>query len=72
MLDAAAQGLGIALMLDAHHAQAHNDQLAVLFPEKPVESGYSFWFACRRAALSRQAVRIFHDWLVKAIALPVP
>jgi len=72
MLDAAAQGLGIAFMLDEHLAQARNSQLVALFPEKRVESGYSFWFACRRSAMSRRAVRIFHDWLVKAMATPAP
>nr|WP_253201167.1 LysR substrate-binding domain-containing protein [Sphingomonas quercus] len=70
MLDAAAQGIGIAFMLDEHLAQAHNNQLVALFPERQVESGYSFWFACRRSAMSRRAVRIFHDWLIKAMATP--
>jgi LysR family glycine cleavage system transcriptional activator len=28
-----------------------------------VESPYSYWFACRRSALTRRPVKIFHDWL---------
>ena len=28
-----------------------------------VESPYTYWFACRRSALGRRPVRIFHDWL---------
>ena len=33
-----------------------------------VESPYAYWFACRRAALSRRPVRIFHDWLIDELA----
>jgi LysR family glycine cleavage system transcriptional activator len=29
-----------------------------------VESPYSYWSACRRAALGRRPVRIFHDRLI--------
>lgn len=62
MLDAAAQGLGVAFMLEGHLVGSHDERLASLF-EHDVESPYSYWFACRRPALSNRAVRIFHDWL---------
>ena len=62
MLDAAAGGLGVAFMLDAHHDAAHDDRLVKLFGIE-VESGYSYWFVCRRSALTQRAPRLFHDWL---------
>lgn len=67
MLDAAAQGLGVAFMLDAHLAGAHDDRLVNLFGHH-VDSDYSYWFVCRRSAMSNRAVRVFHDWLFSAVA----
>ncbi|HYI63285.1 MAG TPA: LysR substrate-binding domain-containing protein [Allosphingosinicella sp.] len=63
ILDAAAQGLGVAFMFDMHLEGAHDPRLAKLFGVE-VESPYSYFFACRRAALGRRPVRIFHDWLI--------
>ncbi|MDX3886348.1 MULTISPECIES: LysR substrate-binding domain-containing protein [Sphingomonadales] len=68
MLDAAAQGLGVAFMLDSHLHDAHDPRLVEIFGDVVVDSQYSYWFACRRSALSRRPVRIFHDWLFEAIA----
>ena len=62
MLEAAAEGLGIAFMLEEHLHAAHDDRLVNLF-EGEIDSSYSYWFACRRAAMSGRAVRLFHDWL---------
>ena len=62
MLDAAAQGLGVALMLSSHLEDAHDERLTSLF-DKRVDSPYGYWFACRRPALSSRPVRLFHDWL---------
>ncbi len=62
MLDAAAQGLGVAFMLESHLVNAHDDRLVRLFDA--VESPYSYWFACRPRALENRAVRLFRDWLV--------
>jgi LysR family glycine cleavage system transcriptional activator len=62
ILDAAAQGLGVAFMLESHLYGSSDDRLVRLFDHK-VESPYSYWFACRRSALKRRPVRIFHDWL---------
>jgi len=62
ILDAAAQGLGVAFMLESHLSGSHDERLVQLFEQK-VESPYSYWFACRRSALTRRPVRIFHDWL---------
>ncbi|HEY5711133.1 MAG TPA: LysR substrate-binding domain-containing protein [Allosphingosinicella sp.] len=64
ILDAAAQGLGIAFMFEMHLDGAHDPRLFRLF-DVAVESPYSYWFACRRAALGRRPVRIFHDWLIE-------
>jgi LysR family glycine cleavage system transcriptional activator len=63
ILDAAAQGLGVAFMFDMHLEGAHDPRLVKLFGIE-VESPYAYWFACRRAALGRRPVRIFHDWLI--------
>jgi LysR family transcriptional regulator, glycine cleavage system transcriptional activator len=65
MLEAAAQGLGIAIMHDDHLRRA-NDNRLVNLPGKPVESPYSYWFVCKPVALESRPVRIFHDWLVRA------
>lgn len=67
ILDAAAQGLGVAFMLEEHISGAQDSRLINLF-EDDVDSSYSYWFASRRAALSNRAVRIFHDWLFDAVA----
>jgi len=68
ILDAAAQGLGVAFMLESHLFGSTDDRLVRLFDHK-VESPYSYWFACRRSSLSRRPVRIFHDWLFEG---PLP
>lgn len=62
ILDAAAQGLGVAFMLESHLKESHDGRLVQLF-DLAVESPYSYWFACRRSSLSRRPVKIFHDWL---------
>ncbi|HEY7809954.1 MAG TPA: LysR family transcriptional regulator [Allosphingosinicella sp.] len=62
ILDAAAQGLGVAFMLESHLSASKDPRLVRLFDHK-VESPYSYWFACRRSALRRRPVKIFHDWL---------
>lgn len=65
ILEAAANGLGIAIMHDDHFHRSHDNRLAKLF-DVEVQSPYSYWFICRPHALEIRAVRIFHDWLVKA------
>jgi LysR family transcriptional regulator, glycine cleavage system transcriptional activator len=62
MLEAAAQGLGIAFLHRNHLSDAHDDRLTRMF-DVEVESPYSYWFACRPRALSMRPVRLFHDWL---------
>ena len=66
ILDAAAQGLGVAFMLESHLTGSGDERLVRLFDHK-VESPYSYWFACRRSALARRPVRIFHDWLFESL-----
>jgi LysR family glycine cleavage system transcriptional activator len=66
ILDAAAQGLGVALMLESHLTASNDARLVQLFDLK-VESPYSYFFACRRSALSRRSVKIFHDWLFEHV-----
>ncbi|MFN3863442.1 MAG: LysR substrate-binding domain-containing protein [Erythrobacter sp.] len=65
MLEAAAQGLGVAIMHDDHLRRANDNRLTNL-PGNPVESPYSYWFVCKPVALESRPVRIFHDWLVRA------
>lgn len=65
MLEAAAQGLGIAIMHDDHLRRAHDNRLARLF-DVDVESPYSYWFVCKPTALEERPVRLFHDWLIGA------
>ena len=69
ILDAAAEGLGVAFMLESHLYGSHDDRLVRLF-EQSVSSPYSYWFACRRSSLARRPVRIFHDWLYDTVAAP--
>lgn len=67
MLEAAAQGLGIAFMHQSHLDDAHDERLVKIF-DVDVESPYSYWFVCRPRALQLEPVRIFHDWLVALTA----
>jgi LysR family glycine cleavage system transcriptional activator len=65
ILEAAAQGLGIAVMHDDHFVRAGDGRLARLY-DVEIESPYSYWFVCRPRALELRPVRLFHDWLVNA------
>ncbi|ODU69454.1 LysR substrate-binding domain-containing protein [Novosphingobium sp. EMRT-2] len=65
ILEAAAQGLGIAIMHDDHYNRSHDPRLAQLYNIE-VDSPYSYWFVCRPRALQSRPVRLFHDWLIKA------
>lgn len=66
MLEAAAQGIGVAFMLQSHFEDAKDDRIVRLF-DFEVDSAYSYWFVCRPRALNLRAVRIFHDWLIEAV-----
>ena len=65
ILEAAAQGLGIAIMHDDHFNRRQDERLARLF-DIDVESPYSYWFICRPRDLETRPVKIFHEWIVKA------
>ncbi|MXO66869.1 LysR substrate-binding domain-containing protein [Altericroceibacterium endophyticum] len=65
ILEAAAQGLGIAVMHDDHLKRANDPRLAKIF-DGSVPSPYSYWFVCRPIALEQRPVRMFHDWMVDA------
>ncbi|WP_375382689.1 LysR substrate-binding domain-containing protein [uncultured Sphingomonas sp.] len=67
MLEAAAQGLGVAFMHGSHFDDARDERLVKLFGIE-VESPYSYWFVCRPRAMLQRPVRLFHDWVVKVIA----
>lgn len=67
LLEAAAEGLGIAFMLDSHLRHSTDRRIVQIFDET-VESPYSYWFACEPAALERPSVRAFHDWLFSQFA----
>jgi LysR family transcriptional regulator, glycine cleavage system transcriptional activator len=62
ILEAVAQGFGIAVMFEQHFESAHDPRLARLFAQQ-VESPYRYFFVCRQRAMENKAVRIFHDWL---------
>ena len=64
MLEAAAQGLGIAIMHDDHFRRATDKRLARLY-DVDVESPYSYWFVCRPKALEQRPVKLFHDWMME-------
>jgi len=66
MLDAAAQGLGVAFMHGSHLSSAQDPRLTRVF-DVEVESPYSYWFVCRPRALETRPVKLFHDWLIKAM-----
>ena len=63
ILEAAAQGLGIAFMHESHLDDANDERLVKIF-DTDVDSPYSYWFVCRPRALQSQPVKLFHDWLV--------
>ncbi len=65
MLEAAAQGLGIAIMHDDHLVRQGDTRLTNLGAQE-IESPYSYWFVCKPTALEMRPVRLFHDWLVRA------
>jgi len=65
MLEAAAQGLGVAIMHDDHFRRSGDKRLARLF-DIEVESPYSYWFVSRRKDLESRPVKLFHNWLVEA------
>jgi DNA-binding transcriptional LysR family regulator len=65
ILEAAAQGLGIAIMHSDHFNRANDDRLARLF-DIDIESPYSYWFICRPRDLESRPVKIFHEWILKA------
>jgi LysR family transcriptional regulator, glycine cleavage system transcriptional activator len=63
MLEAAAQGLGIAFMHQSHFDDAHDDRLVRMF-DVDVDSPYSYWFVCRPKALNSKPVKLFREWLI--------
>lgn len=65
ILEAAAQGLGIAIMHDDHMRRAADNRLCKVF-DIEIESPYSYWFVCEPKSLEDRPVRQFHDWLVQA------
>ena len=65
ILEAAAAGLGIAIMHDDHLARNNDPRLAMLY-DVDIPSPYSYSFLCRPADLDARPVRLFHDWLVGA------
>jgi LysR family transcriptional regulator, glycine cleavage system transcriptional activator len=66
ILEAAAQGLGVAFMHESHFQDANDPRLVKLFGID-VTSPYSYWFACRPRALQTRPVRLFRDWLMRTL-----
>lgn len=68
LLAAAESRLGVALMLeDSINFNAGGNRLERPFGEA-VATPYSYYFVCRRAALTGRALRGFHDWLFQESA----
>jgi len=65
ILEAAAQGLGIAILNDDYTKRNNDPRIVNLF-DVAVPSPYSYFFVCRPADLESRPVRIFHDWVVAA------
>lgn len=65
ILEAAAHGLGIAIMHEDHFIRAHDPRLARIY-DIPIESPYCYWFICRPRDLDSRPVRIFHEWMMQA------
>src|SRR3546814_16577579 len=62
MLEAAEQGLGVALMHASPYHQATDSRLVRLF-DVSVKSPYRYWFVCRPQALQSRAGTFFPDWI---------
>lgn len=65
ILEAAAQGLGIAIMHDDHMIRNADPRVTGLYQQK-IASPYSYWFLCKPVDLEVRPVRLFHDWIVSA------
>lgn len=65
ILEAAAQGLGIAIMHDDHMVRNADPRITGLYSQK-IASPYSYWFLCKPVDLESRPLRIFHDWIVNA------
>jgi len=65
ILEAAAQGLGIAIMHDDHFNRAADGRLARLF-DVHIESPYSYWFVCRPKELENRPLKLFYDWMMES------
>jgi len=65
IFEAVAQNLGIAIMNGIHHSDIKDPRIVSLF-ETDIDSPYSYWFVCRKRDMKNRAVRIFHDWAIKA------
>ncbi len=66
MLEAAAQGMGIAFLHQNLLVNYGDDRLVRIFNVE-VQSPYCYWFACRPRAMEQRPVRLFHDWLVSQL-----
>ena len=68
ILDAAAQGLGVAFMFEMPPRRRARPAAGPAVRRRASKAPTAYWFACRRAALGRRPVRIFHDWLFEHLA----
>lgn len=66
ILNAAAEGLGVALMLTSHLEASNDNRLMQLF-DQTVDSPYAYWFVCTRAAMERRSVKMFYEWLSERV-----
>ena len=66
MLEATAQGLGVAFMLESHVEMVRDPRLVNLL-DMAVDSTYSHGLVSRPRMIVQRPVRLFHDWLVEAL-----
>lgn len=71
ILDAAAEGLGIAFMLESHLVHSDKSRLTQYFGHA-ADSPYAYWFVCSPASLRHRPVKQFHDWLFDQFEGPGP
>lgn len=64
VIQAAIEGLGVALGRDALVMDALAEGRLVRPFGTPVRSDYAFWIVCPETALNAPRLRAFHDWLI--------
>ncbi len=65
MMEAAANGMGLAFAVDLHSATHINSgRLVRPFGER-IPTEFNFFFACKHSAFENRALKRFHDWILR-------